>query len=242
MTKSAQPLKEFNLRAALQNGLTFGDNCLAAWVEIPDCVHGVEKVWKNSLPRGTKPIAFWPRKAVDADGVLLQLLGDPPFNDSPDRGASYFGITPRYFENIGERIGSIVLRASAVVIATATAVDVTSITLTPGSWDITGIVGFKGLTTSTMTYAHILTTSAAAPSTTYEGDNAFELPVVTANDSSIAIPSYRVALTATTTYYLTAYAAFTASASPGAYGRLSAVRAAIDPATSATITGLLVGG
>ncbi len=235
---------------ALQQNLTFADNTTSGLVTYR-LTHGVPLTVKNPLK--VRPSAIEVGRTIAIAGTTRPrcMYVDWEFADGDDpKAPSQIKITP-YFDltngggvgDIGERIGSIVLRGSAVVIATATAKDVTSISVTPGVWDLTGIAGFKGLTTSSNIMAEITTTSNAAPSSAIEGDNLFEQNVLSANDGHIAIPNWRQAVTATTTYYLTAYAAFTASASPGAYGRLSAVRAMqYNPAPQADVVLFFNGG
>lgn len=236
------------LVSAFKRGLTSKQNTVDGEKSL-DLQHGVEIPCSNPLDvpiRGVYPIR--------CDGLVLDSAGAPTrsvypldmpqISWRPNQNSDNGGILvkAKYQESIGERIGSIVLRASAVVISTAAAKDVTSITLTPGTWDLTGVIGFKGLTTATSILAEITTTSNAAPSSAIEGDNLFELGVASANDGYVAIPSYRVTVTTSTTYYLTAYAAFTASSSPGAYGRLSAIRAAIDPSVTGRVNLFFYGG
>lgn len=125
---------------------------------------------------------------------------------------------------LGEEVRSYLAEASGVSLTTATAANVTSISLTAGIWDVSGIVMFGGgPVTGTATGASIVTTTAT---TGTQGDNYITSPIVsTALDYGIAIPQYRLSLNATTTVYLTAIAIFTVG-SVVAYGRISAVRVA----------------
>lgn len=125
---------------------------------------------------------------------------------------------------LGEEVRSYLAEASGVSLTTAAAANVTSISLTPGIWDVNGIVMFGGgPVTGTATGASIVTTSAT---TGTQGDNYITSPIVsTILDYGIAIPQYRISLNATTTVYLTAIAIFTVGAVV-AYGRISAVRVA----------------
>lgn len=121
----------------------------------------------------------------------------------------------------GEQIRSAVASGSAVTLTTATAANVTSISLTAGIWDVSGVVLFNGAVTGTATGASIGTTSAT---TGTQGDNYVTSPTVpTTLDYGITIPSFRISLTATTTTYLVAIGIFTAGTLK-AYGRISATR------------------
>jgi hypothetical protein len=130
---------------------------------------------------------------------------------------------------LGEYISSFIpYNGSTVALTTATAVDVTSIVLTPGNWDVTGIVMFSGLTTTTHQIGSIGVTSATIANSTYGNQTvATTFTNSGATDIGITIPSYRVRVTVangTKTLYLRAEAAFTASSSPNTYGRISATR------------------
>lgn len=112
---------------------------------------------------------------------------------------------------------------SALALTTATAADVTSISLTAGIWDVSACCIFGGgPITGTVFEASINTTSATRGTS---GDNAVgtNLAPAAAAGSPITIPSYRITLTTTTTVYLVAYAEFTVGATT-AFGRISATR------------------
>ena len=125
---------------------------------------------------------------------------------------------------IGEQISSYIAEGSGISLTTAIPADVTSIALTPGIWNVSGIVMFGGgPVTGTATGASIVTTSAT---TGNQGENYITSPVVpTTLDYGISIPQYRISLNATTTVYLTAIAIFTVG-TVVAYRRLSATRVA----------------
>lgn len=122
---------------------------------------------------------------------------------------------------LGEQIRSTVATGSAVALTSPTAANVTSISLTAGIWDVSGVVMFKGAVTGTATGASINTVSATVGT---QGDNYITSPTVpTALDYGITIPSYRISLTSTTTVYLVAIEIYTVG-SASAYGRISATR------------------
>ncbi len=125
---------------------------------------------------------------------------------------------------LGEEVRSYLAEGSGVTLTSPNVSNVTSISLTAGIWDVSGIVMFGGgPVTGTATGASIVTTTAT---TGTQGDNYITSPVVsTALDYGIVIPQYRLSLNATTTVYLTAIAIFTVG-SVVAYGRISAVRVA----------------
>ncbi len=122
---------------------------------------------------------------------------------------------------MGEQIRSAVASGSAVTLTTATAANITSISLTAGIWDVTGVVMFKGAVTGTASGASIGTTSAT---TGTQGDNYITTPTVsTSLDLGVVVPPYRISLTSTTTVYLVGIAIFTVGTQT-AYGRISATR------------------
>jgi len=128
---------------------------------------------------------------------------------------------------IGEQIRSALGSGSAITLSTGTGANVTSISLTPGIWDVSGIVMFGGgAITGTIYQASISTVSAASGT---KGDNFVEgtaawSPTAVAT-TTLTIPSYRISLAATTTVYLTTAAAFTLG-TVVAFGRISATRVA----------------
>jgi hypothetical protein len=125
----------------------------------------------------------------------------------------------------GEAARSYVSFASRTALTNTISKTVTSISLTAGDWDISMICCIGGsATTGTALYASISTTTNVL--TADYGDNINEfgvMPTATAG-TYITIPSYRVTIAATTTYYMVAQANFTVG-TPAAWGRLSARRA-----------------
>ncbi len=126
--------------------------------------------------------------------------------------------------NIGEQIRSAVPFASAVTSTTTTVTNVTSISLTAGIWEISGIVMYTGMTTATFQQASIGTTSATIGTV---GDNAIQSTFVstTAGDFGVSIPAWRLALSTTTTVYLVGQGTYSAGTGK-LYGRISATRVA----------------
>jgi hypothetical protein len=119
---------------------------------------------------------------------------------------------------IGEHI-----RANATVsITTATAGNVTSISLTAGIWDVSGIANYAFTTSATSTTTGLSITSATF--TGSQGDDYvnFINTFSTNAQISVSIPSKRVMVTSTTTFYLVQQATFIGTAT--CLGRISATR------------------
>ena len=123
---------------------------------------------------------------------------------------------------LGEQIRSTVATGSAITLSNGTAANVTSISLTAGIWDVSGIIGFNGNVTGTTYICSISTTSATGGT---QGDNQINFPTspTAVSDSCLSLPSYRLTLAGTTTVYLVAQGNFTAGTLK-AYGRISGTR------------------
>lgn len=106
--------------------------------------------------------------------------------------------------------------------------DLTSISLTAGDWDVTGIL-FADRNGSTWQDAilGISITSGNSSTGLVNGSNkvvfAYTTAVATTSNFSLDIPNYRMSLSATTTIYLKYYSDYTVG-TPQAAGRLSARR------------------
>jgi hypothetical protein len=125
---------------------------------------------------------------------------------------------------VGEVISSIVTTGSAISLTTNTSANITSISLTPGDWDISGFVGFvPAATTSVNDFAGSVDTTSATLSA--NGFRIFFPAFVPGSvNSRIPLPTLRHTVSATTTYYLVALANFTVSTMV-AYGTVIARRA-----------------
>jgi hypothetical protein len=123
---------------------------------------------------------------------------------------------------LGEQIRSAIAQASAITLSNNTGANITSISLTAGIWDVSGVINFNGSVTGTAFLGSISTTSTASGTL---GDNCVSSPYPPTGsaDLSITIPSYRISLNTTTTVYLTTIALFTVGTLK-AYGRISATR------------------
>jgi len=125
--------------------------------------------------------------------------------------------------NIGEFVSSSISVGSAVSLTTATAANVTSISLTAGDWDVSGMVSFNE-TTSTVTArtAGISSTSATLPTDGSEGYCGVQSNL-TSEINSITLPVKRISIASTTTIYLVCKATFSAGTC-GGFGTISARR------------------
>lgn len=155
--------------------------------------------------------ASWTYASVHQAGQLLATAT----NDNANAG------------NVGEVISSTVVSGSAITLTTGVIANVTSITLTPGDWDITADGVYTGGATTTVSFldSSISTTSATtntAPgfrgNISYFGSAPFNLV-----DQHVWMANARASLTASTTYFLTARANF-GTAGCSAYGIISARR------------------
>lgn len=130
--------------------------------------------------------------------------------------------------NIGEEIDS-TLSTYTNYTTSATYQRVASITLTAGDWDIRGFGSFSA-NTATITLAanaiFLISTTTASASGATEGKNIAYIPqnaLIGTSIESISVPSYRVSIASTTTYYLNSQATFTIG-NPQVVGGLSARR------------------
>jgi hypothetical protein len=169
---------------------------------------------------------------LNPPGWLLPPLGvGLPTRKTLDPGLLYGNfsgstVSPGY---VGEYIVSKVAFNAGVALTTDVTATVTTIDLTPGTWDVTGIVMFTGITTGTYQNGSISTSASAITSASY-GDNttsaSFTTTVSPADDVGVTIPVWRVSVTPTDmtkTIYLKARAGFSVGTA-SAYGRVSATR------------------
>lgn len=157
--------------------------------------------------------------SVDSTGYVSLL----PISAS-DVNGSTSGVAPAP-GIIGEQISSFVSSGSAISVSTtATNYNITSITLSAGIWDVSGVVvllpqaGYAGQ----FVFAAISTTFAGGGNL---GDSGVESvpPTVGVNVQTMTIPSYRLTLSVGTVVYLTAGSNFSAGSMSG-WGRISATR------------------
>ncbi len=116
--------------------------------------------------------------------------------------------------DVGEVIASTIATGSSVSLSTGTPANVTSVSLTAGDWDCTGVVDytFGGTTSYTQVAQGISTTSATlgAQDTYTQFETVAAVPTA-AFDPAWAVPTVRQSLAGTTTVYLVAKGTFTVS-------------------------------
>ncbi|MDP4120536.1 MAG: hypothetical protein Q8876_05720 [Bacillota bacterium] len=125
---------------------------------------------------------------------------------------------------VGEQIKSVV-GATSVTLTNNTNINVTSISLTAGIWDVTGLLSINaGGNTFNRVQASISTTSATLGTA---GDNLIDggIPLNGIRDGFVCVPSYRITLSSTTTVYFVALVSLSAGGGTTlGGGRLSATR------------------
>lgn len=139
-------------------------------------------------------------------GVMLDALGCTTTNDSADAG------------KLGEVIESVVPLGSAVSLVTVTPKTVTSIALTAGNWEITGLMSITGSNNVTA-YVH----SISLVNNTLGSENGFFNFPSAGSSQSMALITTPLKLATPTTVYLVAQSTF-ASGTSSAYGRITATR------------------
>jgi hypothetical protein len=122
---------------------------------------------------------------------------------------------------VGEYVESIVLAGAAVSLTTNTAADVTSISLTAGDWDVSGVVWFTRDTTTSTTVVRAWVNSTATTLPTAPGDGGLttysRAAFTTSTTEAMVIGLRRFSLASTTTSYLGTQCTFTVSTTT-AYG------------------------
>ena len=122
---------------------------------------------------------------------------------------------------LGEQIRSFIGSGSAVNLPNNTATNITSISLTAGIWDVSGLISVTTTGVFVVASGGVSTVSATLGS---NGDNKTTFQLAgTAVIIDLTIPSYRITITSTTTVYLIGFSNFNTGTSAG-YGRISATR------------------
>ena len=127
---------------------------------------------------------------------------------------------------VGEYITASLAVGSAVSLVTGIAKTVTSISLTAGDWDVTGVVDFHPGTLTTGSYFQggvSVSTNALGNQDQFAGAP-MALAAGLGIDVSLVAPVVRISLATTTTIYLTCVAGF-ATSTMSAYGTIRARRA-----------------
>lgn len=127
---------------------------------------------------------------------------------------------------IGEFMSSLIAPGAAVGLLTGIPMDVTTLSLTPGDWDVDGVVAF--LPTATTSYrsaggAITLTSGAALDLSSGAAAQWAGSATVPVAPFGMAVGTLRVSIAALTTVYLVATAAFTLSTMSG-FGMIRARR------------------
>jgi hypothetical protein len=134
-----------------------------------------------------------------------------------------------YLDSVGSYLSSSVASGSAVALTSTTAANVTSLTLTEGEWDVSGVTGFLPAASTSITALNGGASETSATVGSLGANFSFTQAAVVpgAVGQVFANPTYRVVVPkgSTTTVYLVARATFTVS-TLGAYGTLQARRVA----------------
>lgn len=118
---------------------------------------------------------------------------------------------------LGEQIRA---TAASIAMVSATPKTLTSISLTAGIWDISAVGEVTYVGGGTVCTVNISTTTNTITGT--QGDAYYSTVIAAMGQCGGAIPSFRVTLTATTTYYLVMSVTFVTSGTT--FGRISATR------------------
>lgn len=123
-----------------------------------------------------------------------------------------------------ELISSTVLSGSAVSLVNGTEKTITSITVSPGEWDVTGMLAALISSTATRAIGLFSTTNNAAPGEPYTGGYAqITQPSGSISNQIMAIPTRTYVVSVPTTIYLIGQVNFTAGTA-SAYGHIQARR------------------
>lgn len=132
--------------------------------------------------------------------------------------------------NVGEYVFSNVVLGSAVSLTNATAANITSISLTAGDWDISVVGYYNAAVTTNVTLAEVSISTVSA--TRGNGNLGGFVQLVYGAGGLVlggtgliteTVPSFRVSIASTTTYFFVAYSTFTVSTNT-AYGSIHARR------------------
>lgn len=127
---------------------------------------------------------------------------------------------------IGQRVVSNISSGSAIVVATTNVFqNITTISLTAGDWDVSGMIEFANNGAVVTGIAGYISLFTGNTTTDYvNGDNALDaVPSSSTSNSSVSILNWQVNVTTTTTVFLKALGGFSAG-NPKMFGRISARR------------------
>jgi hypothetical protein len=128
--------------------------------------------------------------------------------------------------SVGEYVTSTVLLGSAVALTTGVAINVTSISLTAGDWNVWGTVAFAPAGTTTVSaISGSISTTTGTMATVPGGGSSFALAttLTTGAAQSHPVGMTRISVAATTTVFLVAQSTFAVSTN-AAYGIINARR------------------
>lgn len=169
--------------------------------------------------RLTEQAAADPTPAAGIGTLYAQTAGQLNYIDSTGK-ISKITATQTNDNAAAGVIGELVTATAAlaaVSLTTAVAVNITSISLTAGDWDVTGAINFTPAATTSITIlgggASTTTGTLGAQDTFFQDATAAQIP--TAVVSTKVIPTQRISIAGTTTVFLVARATFTASTLTG---------------------------
>lgn len=132
-----------------------------------------------------------------------------------------------YLDSIGEYIESSVAQGSAIALTTATTANITSIVLTPGDWNVFGVVGLLPAASTSITTrsggSSATSATLGALGSFFASPSAATVPGAVGQVHVIPTVRVQVAAGSSTTIYLVAQSTFTVS-TMSAYGLISARR------------------
>lgn len=163
---------------------------------------------------------------LNADGTNWRVAGGVP--GTTIASSSITGTTTNNSAAagiLGEYVSSTIAVGAAVSLTTATPLTVTSISLTAGDWDVTGVCDFHpgALTTGSYFEGGISTTTNALGSQDQFSASPMALAAGVGIDVGLNAPVSRISIASTTTVYLTVQAGF-ATSTMVAYGTIRARR------------------
>jgi hypothetical protein len=214
---------------AYRNGITFSQNRALQWTDTTDGDPMTNTVDTILSKKSAGILRFGTTSANSAGSLEATngtFLGTLAVTGASTLTGGIVGTTAAgnaTAGNLGEYVPSLIASGSAVSLTTATAANVTSISLTAGDWDVGGNVNFTE-TTSTVTArsAGISTTTATLPT---DGSEAYcgVQSTLTSEINTISLPRKRINVSSTTTVYLVGSATFSAGTCAG-FGTITARR------------------
>jgi hypothetical protein len=181
-------------------------NQLAYYASSTNAVSGLATANSSGLLTNGSGVPAW----VTVTGTGAPVLGAAPTISQPN----LVGTTTNNNAaagSVGEFLSSVVPLSAPAGISSASSINVTSLSLTAGDWDVTGnaVINIAAGAAS-LGFVWISSTSGTLPDASlYSGI------VSTFTQFSAAVPSLRFSLSGTTTIYLTVYSNFTGSGTAG---------------------------